>query len=458
MSQVEEYVKSRRKKTLQELKEILRIPSVSTLESHRNEMLRCAQIVARRMKDSGLQSRILQTERHPAVYGERIAGPGRPSVLVYGHYDVQPPDPVELWRHPPFEPTEEGGCLYARGASDDKGQFFALLKGIEAFLNTREHPSVNVKLIVEGEEEIGSPSLRSLIRKERSLLASDIVVVADGSQFARDLPAITYGLKGLVLIEAIVRGPSKDLHSGAYGGTVANPANVLARLVAACQGPFGRVAIPGFYDDVRSLEAREREEIAKLPFSEEDYRAELGVAKLFGEEGFTTIERKWARPTFDVNGLSSGSSGEGAKTILPAEARARISMRLVPDQDPEKIVRLVTDFLRSVAPDTVRVDFRTHHASKPVILRRDGKHVRAAVRAFARAFGKEPVFVREGGSIPVVNAFQEELGLESLLLGIGLPDDDAHAPDEKIRIEDIYRGMILMAAFLEDLEAREREA
>jgi acetylornithine deacetylase/succinyl-diaminopimelate desuccinylase-like protein len=453
MSQVEEYVKSRRKKTLEELKEILRIPSVSTLESHRKEMLRCAQLVARRMKETGLQSRILRTDRHPAVYGERIAGSGSPTVLVYGHYDVQPPDPLGLWRHDPFEPTEEEGLLYARGASDDKGQFFALLKGIEAFLNTREGPRVSVKVIVEGEEEIGSPSLRALIRQERALLSADVVVVADGSQFARDLPAITYGLKGLVFIEATVRGPSKDLHSGAYGGTVANPANVLARMLAACQGPFGRVAIPGFYDDVRSLEAWEREEFAKLPFREEEYREEIGVPKLFGEEGFTTIERKWARPTFDLNGLSSGFSGEGAKTVLPAEARAKISMRLVPDQDPSKIVRLVTDFLRSVAPDTVRVDCLTHHASKPVLLSRDGAHVRAAVRAFARAFGREPVFVREGGSIPVVNAFQEELGLESLLLGIGLPDDDAHAPNEKIRIEDVYRGAVLMGAFLEGLEA-----
>ena len=452
MSSIEEYVNSRRRETFEELKELLRIPSISTSAAHRKDIERCAELVERRAREAGLEARILPTQGHPAVYAERLAGPAKPTILVYGHYDVQPPDSEDLWKHGPFEPTLEGDLIYARGSSDDKGQFYSLLKGIEVYLKTREESGVNIKVLIEGEEEIGSPSLPGLIRKEKERLECDLVVIADSSQFAWDVPAITYGLRGLVYLELIVRGPVKDLHSGSYGGAVANPANILARMIAACQGPFGKVAIPGFYDDVRDLEPWEREEFARLPFDEKGFREELGVPRLFGEEGYTTLERKWARPTFDVHGLLSGFTEEGSKTVLPRAAQAKFSMRLVPDQDPEKIASLARDFLLSIAPDTVKVEIIDHHGCKPVLVPRDVRGVEEAVRAFARAYGREPVFIREGGSIPVVITFREELGAHSLVLGLGLPDDDAHGPNEKFRLEDYYRGMVTLAALLEELE------
>jgi len=451
MSQVNDYVQAHRTASLEELKELLRIPSVSTDESLKGEVSRCAGFVEGCMKRAGLESSVLPTRGHPAVYGERLDAPGKPTVLVYGHYDVQPPDPVGLWRHGPFEPTVEGEYLVARGATDDKGQFYALLKGIEACIKVHGRLPVNVKVLIEGEEEIGSPSLVPFIQGEKRRLACDYVVIADSSQFAKDVPAITYGLKGLVYLELIVRGPKKDLHSGSYGGSVQNPANVLARMIAACQGPFGRVAIPGFYKDVRPIEAWEREEFARLPFDEAAYQRDTGVPRLFGEEGYTTLERKWARPTFDVNGLLSGFTGEGAKTVLPSVAKAKFSMRLVPDQDPESITALVKEFLQDIKPPTVEIEVLSHHGAKPVLVPRSGKGVQAAEKAYERGFGRRPVFIREGGSIPVVNTFQAELGAQSILLGLGLPDDDAHAPNEKFRIEDFYRGSITMAAFLEEL-------
>lgn len=451
MSKVADYVQAHRSEALEELKALLRIPSVSTDPAHQADVARCASFVCERMQDMGLEANILPTDGHPVVYGERLDAPGKPTILIYGHYDVQPPDPLELWRHPPFEPTIEGEYLVARGATDDKGQFYALLKGVEACLKTQKRLPVNVKVLIEGEEEIGSAHLTAFIQKEKRRLQADHVVIADSSQFARDIPAITYGLKGLVYLELIVRGPAKDLHSGSYGGSVQNPANALTRMMAACQGPFGRVAIPGFYDDVRAIEPWEREEFARLPFDEAAFLAETGVPRLFGEEGYSTLERKWARPTFDINGLWSGFTGEGAKTVLPAVARAKFSMRLVPDQDPERIAALVTSFLQEVAPPTVTIEVLSHHGAKPVLVPRTGKGIQAAERAYERGFGKKPVFMREGGSIPVVNTFLAELGAPSLLLGLGLPGDDAHSPNEKFRIEDYYRGMITLAALLEEL-------
>jgi acetylornithine deacetylase/succinyl-diaminopimelate desuccinylase-like protein len=453
MTTIREYVDARRPQLLEELKELLRIPSVSTDPARKPDMDRCAQAVLGRLKEAGLEASILETGGHPAVYGERLKAPGKPTLLVYGHYDVQPPDPIDRWRHGPFNPTVEGEYLVARGATDDKGQAYALVKGIEAAYKTRGELPINVKVLIEGEEEVGSPSLTPFIRREKARLACDLVVIADSSQFQKDLPAITYGLKGLVYLELIVRGPKKDLHSGSFGGSVANPANVLTRMIAACQGPFGRCAIPGFYDAVRPIEPWEREEFAKLPFSEEDFRQSVGVKKLFGEEGYTTLERKWARPTFDVNGLLSGFTGEGAKTVLPSEARAKFSMRLVPNQEPDAIVELAKRFLHEIAPDTVEIEILSHHGARPVLVPRTGKGVQAAVRAYAKAFGREPVFIREGGSIPVVNTFQAELGAPSLLCGLGLPDDDAHAPNEKFRIEDFYRGMVMMGELLGELAA-----
>lgn len=454
MSKYQEHVDAGRDAALAELIELLRIPSISTDEERKGDMDRCAADVAGRLRGMGLETEVLPTGGHPVVWAQRLESPDLPTVLVYGHYDVQPVDPVELWDHGPFDPVVDGEYLVARGATDDKGQFYALVKGIETSLAVNDGKlPVNVKLLIEGEEEIGSPSLTPFIQRERERLACDVVLIADCSQFARDVPAITYGLKGLAYLELIVRGPSKDLHSGSYGGAVANPANVLARMIGACQDPFGRVAIPGFYDDVRPLAEWEREEFAKLPFREEDFVAETGVPRVWGEEGYTTLERKWGRPTFDVNGLVSGFTGEGAKTVLPATASAKFSMRLVPDQSPEKISRLVEEFLRDIAPDSVEIEILDHHGARPVVVSKEGPGIRAAVRAITQGFGREPVFIREGGSIPIVNTFTDELGVDSLLVGLGLPDDNAHSPNERFRIEDFYRGIVTMAAFLDELAA-----
>jgi acetylornithine deacetylase/succinyl-diaminopimelate desuccinylase-like protein len=447
-----DYIESHKKEFLEELLQFLRIPSVSSDPALKGEVKRCAEFVRDRMADAGLTARIFPTQGHPLVYGERIQG-GRPTVLVYGHYDVQPPEPLSGWRHGPFEPTLEGDNLVARGASDDKGQIYSLLSGIEAALRTGGARGVDLKVLIEGEEEVGSQHLTPFVRSEKERLRADHVLIADTSQFAAGVPAITYGLKGLVYLELVVRGPRKDLHSGSYGGSVMNPANALTRMIAACQAPFGKVAIPGFYDEVRPLEPWEKEEFRKLPFSEEEFLAEVGAPRLWGEEGFTTLERKWARPTFDVNGLVSGHTGEGSKTVLPSEARAKFSMRLVPDQKPEVIARLAEEFIRQIAPREVSIEILRHHGASPVLVQREGPAVRAAEAALAAAFGRQPVFMREGGSIPVVNTFKDELGAESVLVGLGLPDDNAHSPNEKFALPDFYRGMVVMAEFLEELGA-----
>ncbi len=446
------YIESHRKEFLDELFQLLSIPSVSSDSKEKGSVESCARFVRDRLADAGLKAEVFPTGGHPVVYGERLAGAGRPTILVYGHYDVQPPEPLALWRHGPFRPTLEGSDIIARGASDDKGQVYALVCGLEAVFRTGGGKGVNVKVLIEGEEEVGSPSLVPFIRKEHARLKADHVVIADTSQFAKGVPAITYGLRGLVYLEVIVRGPKKDLHSGSYGGAVMNPANALARIIAACQGPFGKVAIPEFYDRVRPLEDWEREEYLKLPFSEEGFRDETGSPRLFGEEGYSTLERKSGRPTFDVNGLVSGFTGEGAKTVLPSEARAKFSMRLVADQKPDEIARLAKDYMREIAPEGVTLEFIDHHGAEPVLVSREGPAVKAAVAAMARAFGREPVFMREGGSIPVVVDFKKELGAESVLIGLGLPDDNLHSPNEKFCVDDFYRGMAVMAEFLEELE------
>ena len=450
-AQTKAYLDSRRGEAFTQLLELLRIPSVSTDADRKEDVARCAQWVEEHLTAAGLETERIPTAGHPIVYGQKIVRPDLPTVMVYGHYDVQPPDPLSEWRHDPFDPTVEGEYVYARGASDDKGQFFALVKGIEAYLRISTPGAVNIKVLIEGEEEIGSENLEEFVRKETSRLACDVVVIADNAQFAKDIPAITYGLKGICYLEVVVRGANQDLHSGTFGGAVANPANVLARLIAACQGPFGKIAIPGFYNDVVDLEPWEREAFAKLPFDDTKFREELGVPQLVGEEGYTTLERKWARPTFDVNGLVSGFTGEGAKTVLPGTARAKFSMRLVPNQDPDKIRRLTHEFLEEVTPPGVSLEFIHHHGARPVIVRRDGGPVQAAVAAYKAGFGREPVFIREGGSIPVVNTFQEALGVECLLMGLGLPDDNLHAPNERFRVEDYHRGAATMAAFLEQI-------
>jgi acetylornithine deacetylase/succinyl-diaminopimelate desuccinylase-like protein len=443
-------VERRKAKTLAELLDLLRIPSVSTDPARRGDVARCAEFVRERMEAAGLESRLIPTKGHPIVFGQRLKASGRPTVLVYGHYDVQPPDPLDLWRNPPFTPTLEGDYVVARGATDNKGQFFSLLQGVEASREERGELPINVKFLIEGEEEIGSPNLEPFIRAEKDLLACDAVVIADTAQFGPGRPAIAYGLKGLVYMEIRVQGPDKDLHSGSYGGAVANPANVLARLMTSCLGADGRVTIPGFYDDVRDLEPWERESFRGLGADEADFMRETGVRAPHGEPGYTTIERRAGRPTFDINGMISGFTGDGAKTVLPSVASAKFSMRLVPDQDPERIEALVTRYLEAQAPSSVSISVSSFHHCKPVVVSRDSVAVRAAVRAIERGFGATPVFVREGGSIPVVSTFREELGVDVLLTGIGLPDDGAHSPNERFHLPDFYRGQVMMAALLEE--------
>ncbi|MBI4586585.1 MAG: dipeptidase [Planctomycetes bacterium] len=446
------FISSREAEFRERLFEFLRFPSVSSDSRRRGDVARCAEWVRKRMREAGLKVELVPTEGHPIVYGERPGRPGGPALLVYGHYDVQPADPSkEPWRQDPFEPVVESGSVVARGASDDKGQVLALLCGIRAALEAGLGEDLHLKVLIEGEEEVGSQSLMPFVSREKERLRAEAVVIADSTQFAAGLPAITYGLRGILCLEIIVRGPKKDLHSGSYGGAVANPAMVLARMVAACHAPFGKVAIPGFYDKVRPLDDQEREEIRKLPFSDREFQEEVGAPKLWGEEGYSVLERRWARPTFEVNGLVSGHTGEGMKTVLPAEARAKISMRLVPDQDPEEIGRLASEYIQSLAPASAAVEVKLHHGARPVLVRCDTGAVRAAMEAIAVGFGREPVFVREGGSIPVVNTFKEALGTDSILIGLGLPDDGAHGPNEKFSLDDFRRGMVTMAALIEKL-------
>ncbi len=453
-SPAQAYIETHRAEFLEELFSFLRIPTVSSDPAAVPDLARCAAWVRDRLSEAGLRAEVIPTGGQPVVYGERVSGGRRPTVLIYGHYDVQPPDPLEKWRHGPFDPLLEGENVLARGASDDKGQVYSLICGVEAALKTGGARGVDIKVLIEGEEEIGSPSITPFIRKERDRLRADGVVIADTSQFARGVPAITYGLKGLVYLELVLRGPAKDLHSGSYGGAVMNPANALTRIIAACQGPFGRVAIPGFYDKVVPLADWEREEFARLQFRDEEFLEEVGAPALAGEEGYTTLERKWARPTFDVNGLVSGHTGPGSKTVLPAEARAKFSMRIVPDQDPDEIARLAEDFIREVLPPGVVAEVIRYHSARAVLIPRESPVLGAARTAMARGFGTEPVLIREGGSIPIVTTFKQELGADSALIGLGLPDDNLHSPNEKFSIPDFYRGMVVMAEFLEEFGKR----
>lgn len=441
IQQVEAYLAERRRDFEDRLKELLRIPSVSAQPDHDADTRRAALFVRDDLRASGIAAELIETKRHPIVYGEKLDSPGRPTILIYGHYDVQPAEPLEPWLSPPFEPTERDGNLYARGATDDKGQMFTHLKAIEAWLKTTRALPINVKVLIEGEEEIGGENLEEFVSKNLKQLACDYVVVSDTSQFAPGAPAITYGLKGLAYYELIVQGARSDLHSGMYGGAVANPCNALAVILASLKGNDGRILIDGFYDAVRPLADWERAQFAALPFSEEDFRASLGVTELVGEAGYTTIERKWARPTCDVNGLYGGYQGPGPKTVLPCKAGAKLSFRLVPDQDPSTIRELFQNHVRKVCPQGVTYEIIDHSGAAAVLVSVDSPGVRAASRAIEAGFGKAPVFIREGGSIPVVGLFKTKLGVDTLLLGWGQNDDNLHGPNEKFSLADFHRGI-----------------
>ncbi len=435
-----------------ELFEFLRIPSVSARSEHNGDTRAAAEWVATSLRDAGLSATVHPTAGHPIVLGEwRKAPAGAPTVLIYGHYDVQPAEPLDLWTSPPFEPTVRDGRIYARGSVDDKGQLFLHIKALEAHLKVRGTLPVNIILLAEGEEEVGSENLESFISVNASQLAADAVVISDSAMFAPGLPSILSSLRGMAYFQIDVQGPSGDLHSGSYGGAVANPAMALARILATMHDADGRIAIDGFYDDVREWDEAVLKQMRGLPFDEGTFLAETGSPGAFGEKGYTTLERLWSRPTCEVNGLLSGYTGEGAKTVLPARAMAKVSCRLVPDQDPAKIERLMFEHVARVAPDGVRVVVRHLHGGRPWRASLDGPLFDAAKRALSAAFGREPVITGEGGSIPVVGDFQRILGAPVLLMGFGLPGENAHAPDEWISDENFVRGMRAAAVLLDEL-------
>lgn len=452
MNKIVDFINVNRDRYIDEMTQYLAIPSISALPDHKDDVRRCAEWTAAEMQRIGLNSvRLEETPGHPVVYGEWLGAPGAPTILFYGHYDVQPVDPVDLWTSPPFEATIRDGEIYARGSADDKGQVFMHFKAVEAHLKQNGRLPVNMKFVIEGEEEVGSANLDNFIRAHKDLLKADVVVISDSPMFDRGIPSICYGLRGLAYFQIDLRGSKSDLHSGSFGGAVANPGMVLAQILAQMKDKGGRVKIDGFYDDVLPLRDEERAEFAKLPFSDKKYKQELGAPKLFGETGYSTLERVWARPTFEVNGLLSGFTGEGAKTVLPAVAMAKVSMRLVPNQDPDKIAELFEAYVRKVAPKTVEMKITRMHGGRPWMTAFDNPFVQAAGRAIEQGFGQPPVFNREGGSIPVVATFQEELGLPCVLFGVGLPDENAHAPDEKLDLGNFHNGVIASAYLYKEI-------
>jgi acetylornithine deacetylase/succinyl-diaminopimelate desuccinylase-like protein len=450
MNQVIDFIELHRDRYIDELKTVLAIPSISALPEHKDDVRRCAQWCADHLSAIGMQNaRLYETNGNPIVYADWLQAPGAPTVLLYGHYDVQPVDPLELWKTPPFEATVSDGEIFARGAADDKGQVFMHFKALEAHLKQNGRLPVNFKVILEGEEEVGSVSLDPFISENQDLLKADVVLISDTEMFDRGVPSLCYALRGLAYFQIDVRGTNTDLHSGTYGGAVANPAFVLAQMLSQMKDRGGRIKIPGFYDDVRPLSEAERAEYKKLPFNERRYAKELGAPRLFGETGYTTLERTSGRPTFEINGLLSGFTGQGAKTVLPATAMAKVSMRLVPDQTPEKIEKLFKAYVEKIAPRTVKVEVTYLHGGQAWITSLDSPYVQAAGRAIQRGFGQAPVFTREGGSIPVVATFQRVLGIPCVLFGVGLPDDRIHAPNEKLDLANFFNG-IIASAFLYD--------
>ncbi len=450
-----EYLHENRDRFEKELGEFLAIPSVSTESRHSRDVERCAEWVAEHIRRAGVGTvEIIATDGKPIVVAEHIVNPDLPTLLVYGHYDVQPVDPVELWDSPPFEATVRDGCVYARGSNDDKGQVHMHIKALEARLKTGLGMPVNVKLVIEGEEEIGSVHLEAFLRENAQRLACDAVVISDTGMLGPDIPSIGTGLRGLAYLEVFVDGPAGDLHSGSYGGAVVNPALALAGMLTALKDENGRITIPGFYDRVRPITAEEREAMEALPFDEDEFRAETGAVSLGGEAGYSTLERLWYRPALDVNGMISGFTGEGAKTVLPAHARAKVSMRLVPDQDPDEIAELFSRYIRDLAPDGVRVRVKALHGGRPWAANLESPLFDAAAAALERSFGREPVYVGEGGSIPIVPLFEEIFECPVLLLGFAPPGGNAHAPNEWMDLSDYHRGIETIARLYDEVVHR----
>jgi acetylornithine deacetylase/succinyl-diaminopimelate desuccinylase-like protein len=444
---VQSYIQSNQDRFLSELFELLRIPSVSADSRHKGDVRKAAEYVAQKLTEAGADSvQLMETKGHPIVFGEKIVDAAKPTVLVYGHYDVQPPDPLDLWKTPPFEPTVRDGKIYARGACDDKGQFYMHIKAFEIMMK-HKLLSCNIKFMIEGEEEVGSDNLGTFVKENKAKLKADVILISDTSLISLDQPSITAGLRGLSYMEVEVTGPNRDLHSGVYGGAVANPANVLSKMIASLHDENGRVTIPGFYDQVVELSPTDREALNKASFDLNEYKKELGIEEIQGEKGYTTLERTGTRPTLDVNGIWGGYTGEGAKTVLPSKASAKISMRLVPNQRPDEITALFTKHFLSIAPTSVKVKVTAHHGGEPAVTPTDSKAFKAAANAFEEVWGKTPIPTRDGGSIPIVALFKKELGLDTVLMGFGLDTDALHSPNEHYGIKNFLIGIETIVAF-----------
>jgi len=444
---MKEYIASNKDRFVRELIDWLKIPSVSADSRHREDVRKAAEFLKGKLVDAGADKvEICETKGHPVVYGEKIKDPSLPTVLVYGHYDVQPPDPIEKWNSPPFEPVIKDDKIYARGASDDKGQTYMHVKAFETMVKHDQLPC-NVKFMIEGEEEVGSDNLGTFVRENKERLKADIILISDTAIISLEHPSITTGLRGLSYVEVEVTGPNRDLHSGVYGGAVANPINVLCQMIASLHDENGRIAIPGFYDKVVNLSDDERKAINQAPFDPAAYKDDLGIGDVKGEKGFTTLERTGIRPTLDVNGIWGGYTGEGAKTVLPSKASAKISMRLVPNQVSSEITELFTQHFKSIAPKYVKVKVTAHHGGEPVVTPTDSPAYRAASKAFEEVWGKTPIPTRDGGSIPIVALFKKELGLDTVLMGFGLDSDALHSPNEHFGLRNFMLGIETIVAF-----------
>jgi acetylornithine deacetylase/succinyl-diaminopimelate desuccinylase-like protein len=444
---IDTYIESHKDRFLNELLDLLRIPSVSADPAYKGDVARCAEAVKQRMEEAGLNKvEVCPTKGHPIVYGEKIIDPAKPTVLVYGHYDVQPPDPLDLWHSGPFDPVIKDGLIYARGSADDKGQFYMHVKAIESMMKTSGLPC-NVKVMIEGEEEVGSDNLGIFVSRNKERLKADVVLISDTAMIANDCPSINTGLRGLSYVEVEVTGPNRDLHSGVYGGAVANPINALCEMIASLHDADRRVTIPGFYDAVLELSAPERKALAEAPFNEAEYMKDLGIEAVRGEKGYTSEERSSIRPTLDVNGIWGGYIGEGAKTVLPSKAFAKLSMRLVPNQKSDAITKLFKDHFEKIAPPGVKVVVRPHHGGEAAVTPIDSPAYLAASKAMEETFGKKPIPTRGGGSIPIVALFEQELGLKTVLFGFGLDSDNIHSPNEKYGVFNYFQGIRTIPRF-----------
>ena len=446
-----QYLKTTEKQRTNELLQFLSFPSVSAQSKHNKDVAACADWLKAHLTKIGFKTRLYQTKGHPVVFAEYFVDKKLPTVLYYGHYDVQPPEPLDLWKTPPFKPDIRDGYFYARGATDDKGQTFTHIKGLEAIIKTTGKLPINVKFMIEGEEEIASANLPAFMKINKKLLKADICVVSDTAQFNKTTPAVTFGLRGISPAELFVYGPNRDVHSGSFGGSITNPANALCQMVAQLHDKNGKVAIPGFYKDIKPASKWERQQFKKLPHSDTKYQKSLGVPALAGEKGYSTLERIWIRPTLDVNGITSGYQGEGSKTIIPSFASCKITMRLVPDMDPDDVANKLEKFLKKIAPKSVRIKLNKSHGGKGVNVPTDGPWLEAAASAIKAGFGKTPVFMKEGGSIPVVTDFKDLLGLDTLLIGFAQHDDNIHSPNERFRIVDFEKGCKTGAALPTEL-------